>query len=190
MDSSPRGSSVHGNSPGKNSAVGAMSSSRGSSQARDRTHASHIAGGFFTREPQEYRSGYPIPTPEDVPDPVVKPGCPATDGFFTSWATRVAWQSYKAILGSTSPKTLSPRWDSAPVPVYRVKPVNLKGNQSWLFIGRTDAEVEGPILWPPDAKNGFIGKDSDAGQDWRQEEKGTTEDVMVAWHHRLDGCEL
>ena len=64
--------------------------------------------------------------------------------------------------------------------------VNPKGNQSWIFIGRTDAEAETPILWPPDAKNWLIGKDSESGKDWRQE-KGTTEDKMVGWHHQLDG---
>ena len=62
-----------------------------------------------------------------------------------------------------------------------------KGNQSWIFIGRTDAKAETPILWPPDVKNQLIGKDCDAGKDWRQEEKGTTEDEMVGWHHWLDG---
>ena len=62
-------------------------------------------------------------------------------------------------------------------------------DQSWIFIGRTDAEAETPILWPPDAKNWLIGKDPDAGKDWRQE-KGTTEDEMVRWHHRLDGLEF
>ena len=65
--------------------------------------------------------------------------------------------------------------------------VNPEGNQSWIFIGRTDAEAETPILWSPDAKNGLIGKDPDAGKDWRREEKGTTEDEMVGWYHRLDG---
>ena len=63
--------------------------------------------------------------------------------------------------------------------------VHPKGNQSWIFIGRTDVEAEAPILWPPDVKNRLIWKDSDAGKDWRWEEKGTTEDEMVAWHHRL-----
>ena len=62
-----------------------------------------------------------------------------------------------------------------------------KGNQSWIFIGKTDAEAETPILWPPDAKNWLIWKDPDAGKDCRQEEKGTTEDEMVGWHHQLDG---
>ena len=65
--------------------------------------------------------------------------------------------------------------------------VNLKGNQPWIFIGRTDAEAEAPILWPPDVKSWFIGKDPDAGKDWGQEEQGTTEDEMVGWHHWPDG---
>ena len=71
-----------------------------------------------------------------------------------------------------------------------VKPVNHKGNQSWIFIGRTDAEAETPILSPPDVKNWLIGKDPDARKDWRREEKGTTEDEMVGWHHRLNGHEF
>ena len=73
----------------------------------------------------------------------------------------------------------------SPLDSKEIKPVNSKGNQSWIFIGRTDAEA--PILWPPDAKNWLIGKDPDAGEDWRQEKKGTTEDEMVRWHHRLNG---
>ena len=71
-----------------------------------------------------------------------------------------------------------------------IKPVNPKGNQSWLFIGRTDTEAEAPILWPPDAISRFIGKDPDAGKDWGQEEKGVTEGEMVGWHHRLNGYEF
>ena len=68
-----------------------------------------------------------------------------------------------------------------------IKPVNCKENQSWIFIGRTDAEAETAILWPPDGKSWLIRKDPDAGEDWRQEEKGMTEDEMVGWHHRLNG---
>ena len=71
-----------------------------------------------------------------------------------------------------------------------IQPVNPKGNQRWIFIGRTDAEAETPILWPPDMKNWLSGKDPDAGKDWRQEEKGMTEDEMVGWHHWLDGHEF
>ena len=77
----------------------------------------------------------------------------------------------------------------SPLDSKEIKPVNLKGNQSWIFIGRTDAEAETPIVWPPHAKNWLAGKDSDAGKDWRQEEKGMTEDEMVGWHHQLDGHE-
>ena len=71
-----------------------------------------------------------------------------------------------------------------------IQPVNSRGNQPWIFIGCTDCEAEAPILWPPDAKNRHIGKDPDAGKDWREEEKGTTEDEMVGWHHQLNGHEF
>ena len=72
-----------------------------------------------------------------------------------------------------------------------IQPIHPKGNQSWIFIGRTDAEAETPILWSLDAmKNWLIWKDPDAGKVWRQEEKGMTEDAMVGWHHRLDGREF
>ena len=77
----------------------------------------------------------------------------------------------------------------SPLDCKEINPVHPKGNQSWIFIGRTDAEAETPILWPPDAKSWLIWKNPDAGKDWRQEEKGTTEDEMVEWHHRLDGHE-
>ena len=68
-----------------------------------------------------------------------------------------------------------------------VQPVHPKGDQSWIFIGRTDVEAETPILWPVDVKSWLTGKDPDAGKDWRREEKRTTEDEMVGWHHWLDG---
>ena len=68
--------------------------------------------------------------------------------------------------------------------------VRPKGNQSWIFIGRTDAEAEAPILWPPDMKNWLIWKDPDAGKDWKQEEEGMREDEMVGWHHQLNGHEF
>ena len=80
---------------------------------------------------------------------------------------------------------------SLEIPLHsKINPVNPKWNQSWIFIGRTDTEAEAPILRPPDAKNWLVGKDPDAGKDWRQEEKGTTNDEMVGWHHRLDGREF
>ena len=71
-----------------------------------------------------------------------------------------------------------------------IQPVHPKGDQSWMFIGRTDVETETPMLWPPDVKNWLIGKDPDAGKDWRWEEKGTTQDEMVAWHHQVNGDEF
>ena len=75
----------------------------------------------------------------------------------------------------------------SPLDCKDIQSVHPKGNRSWIFIGRTEVEVETPILWPPDVKNWLIGKDPDAGKDWRQEEKGTTEDEMVGWHHQPDG---
>ena len=75
----------------------------------------------------------------------------------------------------------------SPLDCKEMQPVHPKGDQSWVFIGRTDAEAETPILWPPDAKSWLIWKDPDAGKDCGQEEKGTTEDEMVGWHHWLNG---
>ena len=72
----------------------------------------------------------------------------------------------------------------------KIQPISPERNQSWIFTGRTNAEAETPILWPPDGKNRLIGKDADAGKDWRREEKGSTEDEMVGWHHRLNEHEF
>ena len=77
--------------------------------------------------------------------------------------------------------------DKSPLDCKEIQPVCPKGNQSWIFIGRTAAEAETPILWLPDAKSWFIWKDPDTGKDWGQEEKGMTEDEMVGWHHWLNG---
>ena len=74
-----------------------------------------------------------------------------------------------------------------PLDCKEIQPVHLKGNQSWIFIGRIDAEAETPILWPPDVKSWLLWKDPDAGKDWGQGEKGKTEDEMVGWHHQLNG---
>ena len=99
-----------------------------------------------------------------------------------SWALK-NWCFWTAVLE----KTLKSPFDSK-----KIKSVNPKGNQSWVFIRRTDAEAEAPTggLWPPVAKSWLIGKDPDAGKDQRQEKKGTTEDEMVGWHHWLDGHEF
>ena len=77
----------------------------------------------------------------------------------------------------------------SPLDCKEIQPVHPKGNQSWIFTGRTDAEAETPVLWPLDVKNQVIWKDPDAGKKWRQEEKGKTEDEMVGWHHWFDGHE-
>ena len=78
----------------------------------------------------------------------------------------------------------------SPLDCKEIQPVHPKGDQSWVFIGKADAEAETPKLWPPHKKSWLIGKDSDAGRDWGQEEKGTTEDEMAGWHHRIDGHEF
>ena len=97
-----------------------------------------------------------------------------------SWAPK-NWCFWTVVLE----KTLE-----SPLDCKEIKPVNHKGNESWIFIGRTDAETDAPILWPPDVKSWFTGKDPDAGKDWGQEEKGMTEDEMVGWHHWLNGHEF
>ena len=78
----------------------------------------------------------------------------------------------------------------SPLDCKEIQPVHPKENHSWIVIGRTDAEAETPILWPPDAKNRLLGKDPDVGKDWRQEEKAMAEDEMVGWHHQLNGHEF
>ena len=97
-----------------------------------------------------------------------------------SWALK-NWCFWTVVLE----KTLESHLDCK-----EIQPVHPKGNQSWIFTGRIDAEAETPILWKPDGKNWLIGKEPDAGKDWRQEEKGTTEEEMVGWHHWLDGHEF
>ena len=97
-----------------------------------------------------------------------------------SWVLK-KWRFWTVVLE----KTLE-----SPLDCKEIQPVHPKGNQSWKFIGRTDAEAETPILCPLDAKNWLIWKDPDVGKDWRQEEKGTTEDKMLGWHHRLYGHEF
>ena len=111
-----------------------------------------------------------------------------------SWESNVGYCDYKE---SWEPKNwcfwtvVLEKTLESPLDCKEIQPVNPKGNQSWIFIGRTDAEAETPILWPPDAKSWLMWKDPDAGNDWRWEEKWMTEDEMVGWHHQLDGhvCE-
>ena len=97
-----------------------------------------------------------------------------------SWALKT-WCFWTVVLEKTLESSLDCK---------EIKLVNPKRNQSWIVIGRTDAEAETPILWPHNVKNCLIGKDPDAGKDWRQEEKETTENEMVGWHHQLDGHEF
>ena len=96
-----------------------------------------------------------------------------------SWAPK-NWCFWTAVLEKTLESFLD----------YKEIQVHPKGDQSWVFFGRTDAKAETPILWPPHVKSWLTGKDSDAGRDWEQEEKGTTEDEMAGWHHRLDAREV
>ena len=110
--------------------------------------------------------------------PVVMNGC-------------VSWTIKKAECQSIDASELwCQRTLENPVDSNKVKPVNPKGNQPWMFTGRTDAEAEAPILWPPDVKSQLIRKDSDAGKDWEQEEKWATEDEMFWWYHWLNGHEF
>ena len=97
-----------------------------------------------------------------------------------SWAVK-NWCFWTVVLE----KTLE-----SPLDHKKIQPVHPKEDQSWVFIGRTDAEAETPILWSPDANDWLIGNNCDAGRDWGHEEKGTTEDEMVGWHHRLNGHEF
>ena len=97
-----------------------------------------------------------------------------------SWAPK-NWYFWTGVLEKTF---------ESPLDNKEIKPVNLKGNQIWIFIERTDTEAENLILWPPDVKSWLIWKDPDAGKDWRREDKGTTEDEMAGWHHGLDGREF
>ena len=110
--------------------------------------------------------------------PVVKYGC-------ESWSTKESWAPKNWCFWSmVLEKTLE-----SPLDCKEIKSVHPKGNQSWIFIGSTDAEPETLILWLPHVKSWLVGKDSGAGKDWKWEEKGITEDEMVGWHHRLSGHE-
>ena len=97
-----------------------------------------------------------------------------------SWAPK-NWCFWTVVLEKTS---------ESPLDSKEIQPVHSQGDQSWLFFGRNDAKAETPVRWPPHVKSWLIGKDSDAGRDWGQEEKGMTEDEMAGWHHRLDGREF
>ena len=152
-------------------------------------------------------SSHPLPSPvSPIPDYSLRPSSPSTAPLHFWRLPRVLGQTEKE---TWIPSTSCCWWEmpptcpslllqslgktevvlekalESPLDCKEIQPVN-PGNQSCIFIGRTDAEAETPILWPPDAKNWFIGKDPDAGKDWGREEKGITEDEMVRWHHRLN----
>ena len=112
--------------------------------------------------------------------PVVMHGCESWMDYQESWALK-NWCFWTVVLE----KTLE-----SPLDCKVIQPVHPKGDQSWVFIRRTDIEAETPVLWPPDVKSWLIWKDPDAGKDWGQEEKGTTDDEMVGWHHWLNGHEF
>ena len=115
---------------------------------------------------------------------------PWTARLLCPWVFQVRISYYR---GSSQPRHQTPspalleKTLESPLDCKEIQPVHPKGNQSWVFIGKTDVEAETPILWSPDEKSWLIWKDPDAGKDWGQEEKGTTEDEMVGWHHRLNG---
>ena len=120
-----------------------------------------------------------LPTKVSLVKAMVFPECMWELDCKESWALK-NWCFWTVVLE----KTLE-----SPLDCKEIQPVHPKGNQSWIFIGRTDPEAETPILWPSNVKNWLIGKDPDAGKDWRWEEKGMTEDEMVGWHHQLEGHE-
>ena len=117
--------------------------------------------------------------------PVVLYGC-------ESWTVKKAEHWRIDAFGLWCSKDLSSQEKTleSPLDCKEIQPVHSKGDQSWVFFGRTDAKAETPILWPSHEKSWLTGKDSDAGRDWEQEEKGTTEDEMDGWHHWLDGREF
>ena len=142
---------------------------------------------------QEYWSGLPIPSPGDLPNWGIEHWSSALQADSLpseppGKSSRLSAYPYQLFVHCSVTKLWEKTFES-PVD-YKIKPVNPKENQSWIFIGRTDDEAEMPILWPPDAQNWLIGKDPDAGKDWRQEEKRTIENEVVGWHHWLDRLEF
>ena len=188
MDCIPPGSSGHGISQARILQRVAISFSIGSSWHRDWTCSSCITGRFFAcwviREVYIFASIF---------------------FFFFQEIRKYAFFSYQEVKKCIFIYLINIYWSRVDVQCCvsfrctaewisytytQIQPVHPKGNQSWMFIGRTDVEAETPIFWPPDVKNWLIWKDPDARKDWRQEEKGTTEDEMVGWHHWFSGHEF
>ena len=211
MDCGLPGSSVHGILQARILEWVAIPFSGGSSQPRDGARVSCLAGRFFTiwakgkthrwwLQPQNLKMLDPWKKSYDQPRQHIKKwrhyfankGLSSQSyvfssshvwmwelGYKESWASK-NWRFWTMVLEKSLESLLDCK---------EIQPVHPKGNQSWIFIGRTDTEAETLILWLPDVKNWLIGKDPDAGKDWRREEKGTTEDAMIGWHHWLDGHE-
>ena len=174
------------NSPGHNTGVGSLSLLQGILPTQELNPGLLHCGWFFTSwATRKARMlewvAYPFSSWSSPPRNWT--GFSYIAGrFLTNWAIREAhlknWCFWTVLLE----KTLE-----SPLDLKEIQPVYPKGDQSWVFIVRPDVEAETPILWPPHVKNWLIGKDRNAGKDWGQEEKGTTEDEMAGWHHRLDG---
>ena len=192
MDCSTPGSSVHGILQARILEWVAISFSRGSFRPKDQIQVSCIANRFFTvwafREAQDIPRQY---TKEQRHHFANKGLYKERYGF----SSRHVWMWKWAIKEAECQRIdIFELWcwrRLLRVPWHRViKPINPKGNRSWIFIGRTDAEAEASTLWPSDAKSWLNGKDSDAGKDWRQKEKREAEEEMVRYHHQLNGHEL
>ena len=140
--------------------------------------AAHQAPLSMRFSRQGYWSGLPFPSPGDLPNPGFEPVSPHCRQI-------LYWLSYKVVLEGKIVKSI----DLAKSDCILIVLMIHKGDQPWDFFGRNDAKAETPVLWPPHAKSWLIGKDSDGGRDWGQEEKGATEDEMARWHHWLGGPE-
>ena len=161
--------------------------------------ASHQAPPSLGFSRQEHWSGLPFPSPmhesemwkwsrsvvSDSSRPHgLQPTRPLRPWDFPGKSTGVGCHCFNHLWTVVLEKT-----PESPLDCKEIQPVHSEGDQPWDFFGRNDTKAETPILWPPHAKSWLIGKDSDAGRDWGQKEKGTTEDEMAGWHHRLEGCE-
>ena len=186
MDCSPSDSSIHGISQVRILEWVAVSFSKGSSWPRDRTHISCLEVDSLPL--RHLGSPYLVRRDITLLRKVHLVKAMASSSYVWMWEVDHKeswvpknWCFWIVVLE----KTLE-----SPLDWKEIKPVNPKGNQSWIFTGRDDAEAEAPILWLPDAKKWLTGKYPDAGKDWRQEEKGPTEDKLVGWYHWLDGREF
>ena len=188
----PRGLYGPWNFPGQNTGVGSLSLLQGIFPTQGSNlglpHYGQILYQLSHQGSPRILERIVYPFSRDLPNLGIELGTPdlLADSLLTklsgnpSWALK-NWCFWTVVLE----KTLE-----SPLDCKEIQPVHPKGNQSWVVTGRTDAGAEAPILWPPDANNWFMGKDPDAGKDWRQEEKGTIEDKMAGWHHWLDGREF